>query len=65
MGTRLSQAKPTANVSDQERGLKFARFFTRGDVHSFDEVEWEVRVASIQNEKGETIFEQRDVEVPK
>jgi len=65
MGTRLSQAKPTANVSDQERGLKFARFFTRGDVHSFDEVEWEVRVASIQNEKGETIFEQREVEVPK
>lgn len=31
----------------------------------FDEIEWESRTASIQNEKGETIFEQPNVEVPK
>ena len=65
MGTRLSQADPATNVSEQQRGLQFERFFTRGDIHPFDEVEWELRVASIQNEKGETIFEQREVEVPK
>ena len=31
----------------------------------FDEVEWETRSAVIANEKGETVFEQRDVEIPK
>ena len=30
-----------------------------------DEIEWEFRTASIQNEKGQTIFDQRNVEVPK
>ena len=30
-----------------------------------DEIEWEVRTASIQNDKGKVIFEQRNVEVPK
>jgi len=46
-------------------GLEMKRLFSTEGVHPFDEVEWEVRTASIQNEKGETIFEQRNVEVPK
>ncbi len=46
-------------------GITVKRFFTKPGVHPFDEVEWQVRTASIQNEKGETIFEQRNVEVPK
>jgi ribonucleoside-diphosphate reductase alpha chain len=41
------------------------RFFSKSGVHPFDELEWELRTASIQNEKGQTIFEQRNVEVPK
>ncbi|MGH9355512.1 MAG: vitamin B12-dependent ribonucleotide reductase, partial [Terriglobia bacterium] len=48
-----------------KRGVSFRRFFTKADVHPLDEVEWELRTASIQNEKGRTIFEQRNVEVPK
>ena len=48
-----------------ERGLIVERYFTRAGMHPFDEVEWETRTASIQNEKGQTIFEQRNVEVPK
>jgi ribonucleoside-diphosphate reductase alpha chain len=47
------------------RGLTFERFFTKPGVPPFDEVEWEVRTASIQNDKGQTIFEQRNVEAPK
>src|SRR5947208_2910738 len=47
------------------RGLTVKRHFTRHGTHPFDEVEWETRTASIQNEKGQTIFEQRNVEVPK
>jgi len=47
------------------RGVAFRRFFTKSGIHPFDEVEWELRTASIQNEKGRTIFEQRNVEAPK
>ncbi|MGH9349201.1 MAG: vitamin B12-dependent ribonucleotide reductase, partial [Vicinamibacterales bacterium] len=46
-------------------GLDFPRFFTLPGVDPFDEVEWEVRSAVIGNEKGQVVFEQRDVEIPK
>jgi ribonucleoside-diphosphate reductase alpha chain len=46
-------------------GLHFARFFTTPGVDPFDAVEWEVRDALITNEKGEKVFEQRGVEMPK
>ncbi|MFH1712028.1 MAG: ATP cone domain-containing protein, partial [Patescibacteria group bacterium] len=46
-------------------GLSFARFFTKDGVHPYDEIEWEMRTASIKNEKGEAIFEQTDIETPK
>ena len=46
-------------------GLEFERYFTRDGVDPFDEVEWELRSAVIGNERGEVVFEQRDVEFPK
>src|SRR5215210_1328288 len=46
-------------------GLIFPRFFTEAGVDPFDEVEWEIRSALIGNERGEMVFEQRDVEIPK
>ncbi|HEV2425662.1 MAG TPA: vitamin B12-dependent ribonucleotide reductase [Terriglobia bacterium] len=46
------------------RGLVVKRFFTQAGADPFDMVPWEKRTASIQNEKGQTIFEQPDVEVP-
>jgi ribonucleoside-diphosphate reductase alpha chain len=46
-------------------GLEFQRLFTDGRVSPFDAVEWEKRIAQITNEKGETIFRQESVEVPK
>ena len=52
-------------VSPPKKGLAVKRLFTRAGVHPFDEIEWERRTASIQNDKNQTIFEQRDVEVPK
>src|SRR5579885_2345547 len=52
-------------ASTTRRGISFRRFFTKPGIHPFDEIEWELRTASIQNEKGKTIFEQRNVEVPK
>ncbi len=46
-------------------GLTFERFFTDAGVDPFDEVEWDLRAAIIGNERGEVVFEQRDVEIPK
>jgi ribonucleoside-diphosphate reductase alpha chain len=46
-------------------GLSFPRFFTEVGLDPFDEVEWELRAAIIGNDRGEVVFEQRDVEIPK
>ncbi len=46
------------------RGLEIRPVFSRPDVHPFDEIRWEKRKASIADDKGRTIFEQDDVEVP-
>ncbi|HVG93196.1 MAG TPA: vitamin B12-dependent ribonucleotide reductase, partial [Planctomycetota bacterium] len=46
------------------KGLAIPRFFTREGEHPFDAVRWERRTATIQNERGEMIFEQRDLEIP-
>ena len=47
------------------RGLVIERYFTREGVDPADEIEWELRTASITDENGKVIFEQKDVEVPK
>jgi ribonucleoside-diphosphate reductase alpha chain len=46
-------------------GLEFGRFFSREGIDPFDEVEWDIRSAVIGNEKGQVVFEQRDVEIPR
>ncbi|MEO7192825.1 MAG: vitamin B12-dependent ribonucleotide reductase [Vicinamibacterales bacterium] len=46
-------------------GLEFARYFSKDGVDPFDEIEWELRSALIANERGELVFEQRDVEFPR
>jgi ribonucleoside-diphosphate reductase alpha chain len=55
----------TTSKPSSQTGITVKRLFSKEGVHPFDEVDWETRTASIQNEKGETIFEQRNVEVPK
>ena len=46
------------------RGLTFARRFSAEGISPYEEVQWERRTASIADTKGNTIFEQKDVEVP-
>jgi ribonucleoside-diphosphate reductase alpha chain len=46
-------------------GLEFDRYFTKEGGDPFDEIDWELRSAVIANERGELVFEQRDVEFPK
>jgi ribonucleoside-diphosphate reductase alpha chain len=44
--------------------LRVERRFTRPGVHPYDELRWEKRGAVIHSEKGDVVFEQKDVEVP-
>src|SRR6266568_4829922 len=46
-------------------GLRFGRYFTPEGSHAYDLIEWERRTAAITGEKGQVIFEQKDVEVPR
>src|SRR5881296_774174 len=53
------------NGLGKAKGLRFNRFFTPAGSHAYDLVEWERRTAVITGEKGQVIFEQKDVEVPR
>src|SRR6201987_1623519 len=57
--------KPRSKKAASAPGLTFPRFFTEAGVDPFDEIEWELRSAVIGSEKGDVVFEQRDVEIPK
>ncbi|HVX66598.1 MAG TPA: vitamin B12-dependent ribonucleotide reductase, partial [Bryobacteraceae bacterium] len=53
--------------TNERTGLSFPRFFTAKlppGRTPYDECRWEIRSASIANDKGSVIFEQRDIEVP-
>jgi len=52
-------------AAEQPReAIRIRRLFSTPGVNPFDEVEWERRSAVIQDDKGNTVFEQRDVEIP-
>jgi ribonucleoside-diphosphate reductase alpha chain len=61
----LQTASRNVPVTGAKHGLDFARYFTEGKIAPFDSVEWEYRTALIGNEKGQVIFRQENVEVPK
>jgi ribonucleoside-diphosphate reductase alpha chain len=59
----LKQSLPT----ERRTGVAFPRYFTaklEAGKTPYDEVAWELRTATIGNDKGAVIFEQRDIEVP-
>src|SRR4030042_1225419 len=45
-------------------GLTVEQVFSKPGRSPFDELTWERRSARIEDEKGNTVFEQNDVEVP-
>jgi ribonucleoside-diphosphate reductase alpha chain len=59
-----AQARVSAKVEVEGGGIHVERRFTHEGVHPFDEVTWETRTAAIGNEKGESVFEQKDCEIP-
>ena len=57
----------TQDPKKTKTGIAFPRYFTtklEAGKTPYDEIHWETRTASIGNDKGSVIFEQRDVEVP-
>src|SRR5713226_3088476 len=64
VSTTAKRSTPSAEQT-ANHGLTIRRFFTKPGIHPSNEIEWESRTASIQNEKGQNVFEQRNVEVPK
>jgi len=62
---REEGATPSPPEATAPRGLTVARRFVPAGIDPYDTVEWEIRSAVISGEGGETVFEQRDVEVPK
>src|SRR6185437_9013110 len=53
-----------ASSPSTQQGLAFSRRFSTNGLSPYDQVQWERRTASITDAKGNSIFEQRDVEVP-
>jgi ribonucleoside-diphosphate reductase alpha chain len=57
--------RQTSEGHEPRRGFQLERFFTRPGVDPYSTVEWERRSAVISGEKGEVVFEQQNVEIPK
>jgi ribonucleoside-diphosphate reductase alpha chain len=66
LGAKIESLETQA-TQPSKTGVLFPRYFTARLAPGqtpYDEVRWETRTASIGNDKGSVIFEQRDVEVP-
>ena len=65
--SRSNPSRPARPARKETRtgGIAIDRFFTKPGIDVFDTCEWELRTAVITNEKGEVVFEQTDVEMPK
>lgn len=63
----MESVASVAMASEQQTsvGLEFPRHFTKEGTSPYDAIEWEIRSAAITNEKGEVLFRQEGVEVPK
>jgi ribonucleoside-diphosphate reductase alpha chain len=63
---KVKEIQETTEIQ-RSAGVSFSRYFTarlEAGKTPYDEIRWELRTASIANDKGAVIFEQRDVEIP-
>jgi ribonucleoside-diphosphate reductase alpha chain len=66
LSAKMGELRKSRRVSERT-GASFPRFFTAKLPEGktpYDEISWELRTSSIANDKGDVLFEQRDVEVP-
>ena len=64
-GKKLNAGDLNEVADEKKETLNIPRFFTTAEKHPYDEIEWEMRSANITNDKGEVLFERKDIEVPK
>ena len=66
----IDQARLQGSLSEQQlkqqvrKGLSFAPFFTKPNLHPYDEIVFEKRTSVIAEPDGRVVFEMKDVEVP-
>src|SRR5437764_4735331 len=63
--SRNSKGPKATRKETKGGGIGVDRFFTRSGVDVYDTCEWETRGAVITNERGDVVFEQKDVEMPR
>src|SRR5215470_9189463 len=64
-GEVVSEVATAAKKETSFPGLRVARRFTEPGEDVWATVEWEKRSAIISGEKGDIVFEQHDIDVPK
>src|SRR4029078_6012192 len=64
-GASFMGLEPGRTDGQHVHRLGCPRKHTTAGIHPYDEIEWELRTAAISSETGKTVFEQKDVEVPK
>ena len=60
----MPEPRPNAAATPRRQGMSFRRYFTKAGKHPYDDVTWEMRSAVINDERGQPVFEQHDIEVP-
>jgi len=56
--------KTLSAQADLSKGLTISRTFSCEGTHPYDQIKWERRTATISDDKGGVLFEQKNVEVP-
>ncbi len=67
LSARASDLTLKAKPITERAGVSFPRYFTaklEPGKTPYDDIQWELRAATIGNDRGAVIFEQRDVEIP-
>jgi ribonucleoside-diphosphate reductase alpha chain len=57
--------RKTRRLPARGKGLKFKRVYTTPGVDPFDLIEWDQRTSKITNPDGSTVFELKNLEIPK
>src|SRR5438132_920765 len=63
--SKLAGRQKNRAEKKKNTGLRFKRMFSDATVSPFDQIEWERRTAEINDDSGQIIFKQENVEVPK
>jgi len=64
-GSRTKASRKSSKSTTKSAGVKVDRLLTSKDENPFDKIEWETRRGEIADGKGEVVFEQDGIEVPK